>query len=151
MISQMYRYNTKFFQIITENIHPLRSDGINGFRPVDKEMDTMKVSKTPISPQTPVYDSLKISYIKKMIAESDGTQIVFVVSPLWIGADTISYQPIREICKEKNLPYYDFSNNPKYVHHNEFFYDGVHMNARGADEFTKDLIIELKRQNVIKY
>lgn len=151
MASQMYRYNTKFLQIITECIHPLESDGINGFRPEDKEMDTMKVNKTPITHQTPVYDSLKISYIKKMIEESIGTKIIFVVSPLWNGADTIPYQPIRDICKEKNIPFYDFSNNPKYVHHNEFFYDGSHMNARGADEFTKDLIIEHKKHNVLKY
>ena len=82
---------------------PYKSKGINGFRPIDEEIDTMKVRKVAIKPKTPVYDSLKISYIKKMVEESIDTKIVFVVSPWWNGADTIPYQPIRDICREKNI------------------------------------------------
>ena len=44
----------------------------------------------------------------------------------------------------------DFSNRPKYVHNNAYFIDGDHLNARGADEFTKDLIVELRNQKILK-
>ena len=84
-----------------------------------------------------------------MVDESIDTKIIFVVSPFWNGADTTVYQPVRDICKEKNILFLDFSNNPKYVHNNSFFYDGSHLNARGADEFTKDFIIELKKHKII--
>ena len=43
----------------------------------------------------------------------------------------------------------DFSNNPKYVHCNKYFHDGVHLNAHGADEFTKDLVKKLREQKII--
>lgn len=29
---------------------------------------------------------------------------------------------------------------PKYVPHDGYFIDGLHLNARGADKFTKELI-----------
>lgn len=149
MLSQMYRYNTNCIQIISDYLHPLHSKGINGFRPLDEEFDTMKVRKDEIKPETPVYDSLKISYINKMIKKSIDTKIIFVVSPFWNGADTKPYQAIRDICREKNIPFIDFSNNPKYVHNNAYFRDGAHLNARGADEYTKDLIIELRNRKAL--
>ena len=139
MLSQMYRYNSNCIQIICDYLHHLQSN-IKGFCPLNEEMDTMMVRKVAIKQETPVYDSLKISYIRKMVEESIDTKIIFVVSPIWNGADTIPYQPIRDICREKNIPFLDFLNNPKYVHNNAYFKDGAHLNARGADEFTKDLI-----------
>ena len=42
-----------------------------------------------------------------------------------------------------------FSNNPKYVHNNAYFADDGHLNARGADEFTKDLIKELRGKRIL--
>ena len=58
--------------------------------------------------------------------------------------DSEEIAPIAQICKERNIPLFDFSNNPKYVHNDEYFKDGTHLNAFGADEFTKDLIKEIK-------
>ena len=144
MLSQMYRYNTKCIQVVSDFINPLRSDGINGFLPINEEMDTLKVTRRSSGQKKYVYDSLKISFVKKMIEESNKTKFVFVVSPFWDGMDTTSLSPIKDICQQHAIPFIDFSNNPKYVHHNEYFKDGAHLNARGADEFTRDLIVELK-------
>lgn len=150
MLSQMYRYNSNCLQIITDYIHPIADKGINGYVPKNIEFDTMKVGKGGIEHQDQEFDSLKISYIKKMVDESIGTKIVFVVSPFWNGAATTVYQPVRDICKERNIPFLDFSNNPKYVHNNMYFYDGYHLNARGADEFTRDFIKELRKREILK-
>lgn len=60
--------------------------------------------------------------------------------------DSIQFKPIMEVCKDRGIPFIDFSNNPKYVHHDEYFKNGNHMNARGADEFTKDFVTILKNQ-----
>ncbi len=150
MMSQMYRYNSRFVQIISENIHPMQNDGIKGFRPIHEEMDTMKISKRVKKRKRPVFDSLKIDYIYKMLDLSKDTKVVFVLSPLWDGSDTTVYAPVKEICQERNLPFFDFSNDLKYVHHNEYFKDGAHLNARGADEFTKDLIKVLRKESIIE-
>ena len=150
MQSSMYRYNSSFIQIVSDFVHPLQEEGINGFRPVDKEFDTMKIRKKEDEKSNFEFDSLKIAYINKMLDESPDTKIIFTVSPAWYGMDSTQFQPVKEICKRRNIQFIDFSNNPKYVHNNKFFYDGGHLNTRGADEYTRDLMAELKKRNVFK-
>ena len=145
MLSQMYRYNTKFIQIVSDCINPLQSEGIKGFRPISQDMDTMKISKKPQKKESYNFDSLKMSYLEKMIVESKDTKVVFVVSPSWYGMDTLQFKPIKDICQRRNILLIDFSNTPKYIHNNYYFRDGSHLNARGANEFTCDLIVELKK------
>ena len=69
---------------------------------------------------------------------------------MWYTQDTLVLAPIKAICKKRNICLIDFSNNPKYVHNNEYFKDGTHLNARGADEFTRDLIQELRKKEILK-
>lgn len=147
MTSQMYRYNSRFVQIISDYLHPLQDEGIKGFHPLYEEMDTMKISKRSKDKKEPdpIYDSLKIEYINKMVNESKDTKVIFIVSPCWDGMDTTSLAPVKTICQQRAIPFIDYSNNPKYIHHNEYFKDGTHLNARGADEFTRDIIQELKK------
>ena len=151
MVCQMYRHNTKFLALISDYIHPLTGMGNKGFRPYYEKMDTMKLRNRIVDTDTPIiYDSIKISYLKKLVEESDYTKVVFVVSPWWYGADTILYQPVRELCNEYGIPYIDFSNHPKYVHCNDLFKDGSHLNSKGADEFSRDLCIELKKRRILQ-
>ena len=53
-------------------------------------------------------------------------------------------QPIAELCRASQIEFIDYSNRPKYVHHAEYFKDGTHMNAHGADEYTRDIVSLLK-------
>ena len=80
----------------------------------------------------------------KFIDEIGDVKIVFTISPTWYGLSQKISAPIREICLQKNIPFLDFSNDPKYVHNSNYFKDGSHLNAKGADEFTRDLIKALK-------
>lgn len=143
MMSQMYRYNSRFIQMLTDCIHPMQDDAVNGFRPLEVEMDTMRIGERP--PASSV-DSLKVFYISKMLDEASrrGTRLVMVVSPYWSGMDTTICQPVKELCQSRGIPFLDYSNDPKYLHNNTYFADGVHLNARGADEFTRDITEKIK-------
>lgn len=146
MLSQMYRYNSNYIQAIIDFLHPLQGD-INGFIPIDKKMDTLKISNKKEAKRSFEFDSLKIAYLNKMLDESQETKFVFVFSPIWYGPDSTGQaqlKPVMDICQQRNIPFIDFSNDPKFVHNNEYFYDGVHLNARGADEFTRDLVKYLR-------
>lgn len=154
MMSGMYRHNSSFLQNLIVYFFRMSTDnGIKGFRPINEEMDTMKIradKKQYDSKEGYVYDSLKIRYLNKFMEKTKDIKLVFVVSPIWYGQDTLALEPIKQICKKRNTCIIDFSNSPKYVHHNEYFKDGTHLNARGANEFTKDLIIELKERKVFE-
>lgn len=144
MMSMLYRYNSKFMQNITDFVHPIFGIEGNGFLPLDGEMDRMKVridiDKEKVIPSV---DSLKIAYINKLIDEideMDSVQLLFVASPTWYETEQMDYEPIREICNKRNIKFVDYSSNEKYVQQDKWFKDGVHLNAQGADEFTKDLV-----------
>lgn len=145
MQSRMYRYNSRFVQMISDCIMPMQSLGIKGFRPLTGQLDETKIdTKTRKKALHPVFDSLKLEYFDKLIALAPRTKFIFVVSPIWYGMDERSLQPIKDLCEKHNVPFYDFSNDSKYVHNNIYFKDGVHLNAYGADEFTRDLMTRIK-------
>lgn len=143
MLSQMYRYNSRWVEIMMDFIHPISDARDDGFSPLIGEMDKTKVRKDHDSKGDYLFDDLKISYLDKLIDESQDVKLYFVVSPIWYGMDTLQFEPVKQICQERGIPFIDFSNDPKYVHNDEFFSDGNHMNERGADEFTLDLIRRL--------
>lgn len=150
MMSQMYRYNSKFHQIAADFIYPLYVVKANGFLPLQGEVEIMRIKKKETdSPENQIqFDPLKISYLNKFVDEAEGVKLIFVVSPMWYGIIPETLEPIKNICQERGIPFVDFSNDPKYVHNNEYFKDGSHLNARGADEFTHDLVVELKKRGI---
>ncbi len=152
MQSQLYRYNTNFGQLIIENIRPIQSEGIQGFRPLNGEMDTLTIinAEKNIINDIPIYDSLKLAYLRKMIEATKDTKIIFVMSPWWNKYDTTILRPIKLICADYNIPFIDFSNDLKFLHHNEFFKDASHLNSKGADEFTKFFVQELKMEHLLE-
>lgn len=145
MMSFLYRYNSKFMQNITDYVHPIFAIEGNGYLPLKGEMDTMKIKKPDEVGRIPAYDKTKLDYLIKLIDDAKDVKICFVASPIWYGMNRETFKPIKDICIAKCIPFVDFSNNSKYVQKNKFFSDGSHLNALGADEFTKDLIAEIKK------
>ena len=150
MQSRMYRYNSKFTQIIMDNIHAMKSDGVNGFSPLKNEMDTVKNRMRPAS-DIIVCDSLKMDYFNKMVklAEECGSKLVFVASPYWDGRDPALLAYAKAMSQTHGILFLDYTNAPKYLHQDKYFSDGAHLNFRGADEFTRDLIAELKKRGIV--
>lgn len=143
MMSHLYRFNSRFLQnVITYITGIANDDGIKGFRPLEGNIDKMKL-KIDNKKGLGSFDSLKLDYVNKFIDLAEGAKLYFVVSPIWYGMDSLQIKPLYEICKKRGIPLIDYSNREKYVHHNEWFKDGTHLNAHGADEFTRDLINEI--------
>lgn len=145
MLSRMYRYNSRFVQIISDCIRPLMSMGTNGFRPFYGEMIDIKDKTEPDKP-APVFDSLKLQYFNRLADFSSRSRLIFVVSPIWGGMDERDLAPVKRLCEQHGIPLIDFSNDSKYVHVNKYFFDTPHLNSVGADEFTKDLMKRLKSE-----
>lgn len=139
MVSQLYRYNSQIVELITDYFHPISNARADGFTPLKGKMDRRKIRATGGQKKVPVVDSVKIEYINKLINELQGSKLYFVVSPRWYGMDSMDFKPIMDICQERGIPFMDFSNDPKFVRQDQYFKDGNHMNARGADEFTREL------------
>lgn len=146
MVSHLYRNNSRFLQNIIVFVTGRANDeGVKGFRPNKGHLDRMKIKEERIEQKRYEYDTIKLEYINKLIDLADKSELVFVVSPIWYGMDSVQFQPLRDLCEKRGVCFIDFSNNPKYIHNDEYFKDGKHLNNIGADEFTKDLIVLLKK------
>ena len=153
MLSMLYRYNSRFHQVLLDYLHPVHNMTL-GFLPVHSELDTLRIRdekqlNEKASEEELLTDSLKLRYFEDMIREAEDTRFVFVYSPTWYGHHDSGIDPIMELARRHGFLFLDFTDSAKYVHRNEFFYDGSHLNARGADEFTRDLIRELRMRKVI--
>lgn len=140
MLSMMYRYNSKFLQNITDYFHPMYGISQDGYLPLIGDMDKMKIKeqKTIVDYS---YDQLKLSYIESFINDCKyrGITLIITSSPIWYGRDERELKPLKDLCNRESIPFYDFSNDDSYVHNDEMFKDGNHLNNKGADEFTKEI------------
>lgn len=144
MLSQLYRCNSLFYHFLLDYFYPVKSQEVKGFRPLKGEMVDVKIQNNTKDEKTIKYDSLKLSYLEKLAAESKDYTLVFVVSPMWYGLDPIEVKPIIDICSRYNLRFINYSNDPKFIHKNNLFKDVGHLNNHGANEFTRDLIKQIK-------
>ena len=145
MQSMLYRYNYNPLQFFADFVHPIYQMDKYGFLPEVGELDTMQIRKNlSIEGKVTAFDEQKLKAIERLVQERGDAMFVFVVSPCWYGMDTVSLKPIKEICQRENIRFLDFGNDSKYVHQNQYFKDGLHLNARGAEEFTNDLIEALR-------
>lgn len=147
MLSMMYRYNSRFHQIVIDYFRPVHNIDL-GFLPVDEALDPLRVRDVDeVTASVPdsvgPLDSLKLKYLSEIINDVGPEHFVFVYSPTWYGIHYPSLDAVSEFAREHGVRFIDFSTSPKFSRHNEYFYDGYHMNAHGAREFTRDLMNEL--------
>lgn len=145
MTSNLYKYNSLIFNIIPDFIHPMKSSGIKGFVPLASKGRSVQVNKNVMKLEyMGEEDKLKLYYLKKLIMESKGSKLIFVMSPTWYGVDERGLVSIKRICQEENIPFIDFSNDTLFVHNNTYFKDGNHLNEDGANMFSKQLVEKIK-------
>jgi hypothetical protein len=146
MVSRLYRYNSRFLQNLVVFATGRANDGgIKGYRPIKGALDRMKIKEDDKKNVVAFdLDTLKLRLINDFIDSCEGTTLFFVVSPIWYGMDELKLQPIRDICEQRGIQFFDYSGSPKYVHQDKWFKDGVHLNSTGADEFTRDLMQQIQ-------
>lgn len=69
-------------------------------------------------------------------------------NPCWYGMDLNSIKPVLDICEREGVRFIDYANDPKYVHHDFYFKDGLHLNEIGASEFSKDLVKDIQELHI---
>lgn len=145
MVSQMYRYNGKILQILTDNFKIIRVD-YNGYRPCKGVMN-YEVKEEKESPAVKV-DCTKMYFMEKFIQDCkhNGTQLVFTLSPFYGGNKHLhqTYAAIYELAKKYNIQIISHCNDEDIIYRNELFSDSYHMNHIGAEIYSRRLAHEIK-------
>ena len=142
MLSSCYKYNSFFFMRIASYLlgGELKNQG-NGFIP---NKGIMRPKKKGIIKDLPIeYDSLKIGYLNKFINLASDSKLYFIISPVWYDMRDKREEEIasfKTICENKGIPLIDFTNDLKFIGNDSLFHNGTHLNSKGADEFSKDIV-----------
>lgn len=152
MKSRMYQNTSRLLPDLVDNI--TFRDNHKGYEPLSGQMNKMiEQSVTPDS-QPMSIDSLKLSYVKKVIELCLGKQvpIYFIISPRYgIKESDISiYEPALSICEDYKVPVYNYISCPSVSEYPEYFQDEGHMNRKGAEAYTTLLVNNVLKNIIIE-
>lgn len=143
MFSKLYRYNTKFIQMASDNIRPLQKISKGGYKPLYGEIDyNIEWSDDPEYE----IDTLKLKYFESMILSTKerGIKLIFVASPKYRALSSDSMTPIKQLCNKYDIQFLDYYCDNRFVNNASLFQDSHHLNDNGASRFTNILIDTLK-------
>lgn len=158
LFSAIYPFNSSLF-IATNNklFENKLSLAENGYDPLDKNMDeagiafTKKIiakEKMDVSVKTAKIDTLAMRFYKQFLQKCADAKIpTYVVISPTIAPENSSIRKDKLIEITKLYPtatFLDFSSNPNYNNHLEKFADIFHLNKKGSEEFTKELVSKIK-------
>lgn len=143
--SNLFRYNGLYLTYL-RNYISVRPSSDKGYLPLFGSISD-DPKKTESSVQ--VLDTLKLSYIRKIVrdAQSRGIDFVFVASPKY-GADQVSVQPVKDIAKELGVPFWDYTDTPEFQKM-KYFNDPMHLNVDGSRKFTMEISQTVRKEMIL--
>ena len=149
--SYMYRYNSKFCMMIIDN---LKSDsdydkGYKGFVPkegiIENDVKWTKDSedKTFEHYFDPVRKKLFDDFVEDCI--NNGTKLLFCVSPWYKRKTDESFDYAKLVAHKYGIPFINHYNDTMLNTHREYFYDPLHLNKKGAEQYSRIIAHEIKK------
>lgn len=143
MYSWMYRYNSIWLQMISDNVRPLSSDEM-GFIGID---GTMAYDPGEHHyPDEVVYDPLKLYYLEQLVLEcrEKNVTLVFCLSPMYKAGKSDLFSPLETLCRKYHVPLFNYYSDVRFSEKCDYFYDSVHMNRKGAMKFSSEIASQIK-------
>ncbi|WP_322934062.1 hypothetical protein VCM39_09995 [Bacteroides sp. CG01] len=146
-LSHIYPYNSLFARIIMGNLNFSTKDvSENGFTAQtgiwEQPIDSITFLKNEI------LDKQKVHSLNKFLKEckKKGTSLYVIYSPTYRKEKNVSksINYIKNTCKEYDIPFISYQNNPNFTN-NLLFHDFDHLNDKGAEYFSSDIVTYIKK------
>lgn len=136
--SYLYRYNSNFVDLL-KDYKTGGKPNENGFEPLE---GTMNYNVDRVDIPSRKVDTVKMSYLRQFIEDCQHSNValLFTVSPRYDALSSQVHEPVKGLCKEMGVPYFDFFTDSCYQNHKELFHDSKHLNELGAREYTKQIV-----------
>lgn len=144
MYSNLYRYNTSFIQMASDNISPKQLVENGGYKPLYGEMDyELQFYEQPA---TTNWDPLKHHYFIKLfeLCQNNNITLIVTISPMYNATSSDCFLPLKELCNKYDIPFIDFYANNKISITKKYFKDSSHMNHDGASLFSSIIATKIK-------
>lgn len=153
MLSNMFRYNGKALQIITDNKPGNdNDDALKGFVPLDGIMTYDKeedATKTQVD-----FDPVKLYYISRLVKDcsAKGIRLVFAISPLYnsVKQPDAYLADFLTLARKQNVPVINHYYDTRFATNKNLFQDTYHMNRSGAEIYTSILAHEIKQLHLMQ-
>jgi hypothetical protein len=143
MISQVYPYNSLFFSILggISSGAKGRVEEENGYLPLDHPFHSLNADQNKfLSMREP--DSNKIKTFDAFIGlcKQKGIELYVVMSPYFDPVNVKFTKLINERIRLTGVPHFNYSRFPGIVGNVDYFSDEKHLNRKGSEIFSRDLI-----------
>ena len=153
MLSNMFRYNGKALQIITDNKPgDDNDDALKGFVPLDGIMTSDKeedATKAQVG-----FDPVKLYYISRLVKDcsAKGIRLVFAISPLYnsVKQPDAYLTDFLTLARKQNVPVINHYYDTRFATNKNLFQDTYHMNRSGAEIYTSILAHEIKQLHLLQ-
>lgn len=135
MLSSMYRYNTSFIQMLSDNVKPLQEISYKGYKPLEGKINYSVAPSEAIAAQ---WSDLKLSYFKKFVelCKANGITLIISYSPWYNARNSNRFLEFTKFAAENDLDVIDLYSYPDISLNRDYFEDASHLNSEGADIFT---------------
>lgn len=143
LISQMYRFNYKFLEMVSDCAQN-GDDKQKGYIPLNGQIrkEVVRESSMP-KPCQMQFDDIKLHYLECLAQEckDSGTKLILVASPYFKGGsyDEEIFMPVCEMADKYGFRFYYFVES-EFANNQKLFKDSHHLNDEGAKVFTTELI-----------
>ena len=143
MLSSLYRYNTRFLQIFTDNFTPQATIASGGYKPRKGIMPYIPEIK--IEKELKVWDPVKLDCFNRLVGlcRDHDVKLYFAYSPSYGDCDATSKNLVDSFCASNGIPLVDNYNNKTICLKKDYFDDSVHLNDSGASEYTRQFVNSL--------
>lgn len=154
--SKIYPYNSKIGSAIQNSYTKLGHLSVHGYEPLYNTIDTT-IYKESIWKDIDKNYPINSDYVATLeniinITENNDVELVICISPFYFYndfTDNDSYNEIKKITAERNIPLLDFSNDPEFTGQPMLFYDDVHLNDTGATKYTHKVIQRMRAYGIL--
>ena len=142
-LSNIYRYNKTWEWLLNARFAKTAED-LDGYRPLEvKEIKGLKSTKEsgPFA-----MDELCHHYLNKIIdvCNEKKMKILFAISPTLVIDNGNFAKDVNGVLQCKGLKLLNWNGDTTYTNHPELLYDKTHLNAKGAELFTKEFVGKVK-------
>lgn len=139
-----YCFNSEFFSLVSILLNQKKGIENNGYQPLydyQKEQPyEIRNDTTSLIVDRRCYEAL-LRF--KMDCQRNGIRLIAFNSPKLLNFTEKSVI-LRDMMAELGIEYKDYTNDPYFMAHKEYFWDYVHLNNEGAKAYTKRIINDLK-------
>lgn len=143
MMSNMYRYNTTFLQMLSDNIKPRQGISYKGYKPLSGKIDYLPQKSNDLPAQ---WSDLKLKYFQKFVTlcKKNNIHVVISYSPWFHSKNSAIYDNFNSFCEKENLDIINLYDDAELSQDESLFVDASHLNSYGADKFSSKFASILK-------